>query len=135
MVKTYNPKKVTCSLGTHIVSGYADDSMISIDYAGDGVSVIHGADGEVVRSIDPSKGYTLKLALLQSSPTNEYLTSMFKKDQADGSGSFNININDIIGNEKFVGQSAWVIKPATFGRGKAAANREWEIYVADGDFN
>ena len=29
-VTTYNPRKVTCALGRHIVSGFADDSFISV---------------------------------------------------------------------------------------------------------
>ena len=53
-VTTYNPRKVTCALGRHIVSGFADDSFISIESDGDGTSSVGGADGEVARSIDPS---------------------------------------------------------------------------------
>ena len=53
-VTTYNPKKVTCALGRHIVTGFADDSFISIEPAGDGTSYVTGADGEIARSIDPS---------------------------------------------------------------------------------
>ena len=54
-MKTYNPKKVTCSLGRHIVVGYAEDSMITIDFASDGTSYVVVSDGEVVRSIDPAE--------------------------------------------------------------------------------
>ena len=35
-VKTYNPKEVTAAFGSHIVSGYADDSFITIDPNADG---------------------------------------------------------------------------------------------------
>ena len=76
-VKTYNPKKVTCSLGRHIVSGYADDSMITVEFAGDGTSYVAGADGEIVRSIDPTEIFKLKLAVQQTSSTNAYLQKMF----------------------------------------------------------
>jgi hypothetical protein len=124
---TYNPKKVTCTLGNHIVSGFADDSMITIEFAGDGTSYVSGADGEVVRSIDPSEIYTVKLAVLQTSPTNAFLQNMFDKDKKDGNGTFNININDILGKEKFVAEVGWVTKPASFVRGKTQNNREWEI--------
>ena len=133
-VTTYNPKKVTCSLGRHIASGFADDSFISIEPAGDGTSYVVGADGEIARSIDPSKVYTVKLALLQASATNTYLKNMYEKDKKDGSGTFSVNINDILGNEKFVGSVAWVTKPATWVRGKTQGNREWEIVVGEGDF-
>ena len=37
MVKTYNSRLVTVALGTHSVSGFADDSFISIEAVGDGV--------------------------------------------------------------------------------------------------
>lgn len=127
MTTTYNPKKVTCSLGNHIVSGFADDSMITVEFAGDGTSYVSGADGEVVRSIDPSEIYTVKLAVLQTSPTNAFLQNMFDKDKKGGNGTFNININDILGKEKFVAEVGWVTKPASFVRGKTQNNREWGI--------
>ena len=131
-VKTYNPKKVTCSLGRHIVSGYADDSMITVEFAGDGTSYVAGADGEIVRSIDPTEIFKLKLAVQQTSSTNAYLQKMFDKDRKDGSGTFSVNINDLLGKEKFTGDVAWVTKPASFVRGKTQNNREWEIVVSKG---
>ena len=126
-VTTYNPKKVTMALGNHIASGFADDSFISIEYAGDGVQDNTGADGEVVRSIDPSQAYTIKLSVQQNSRTNAFLDKMFKMDQQDGSGTFPINIKDLVGNEQFKGSVGWVTKPASWTRGKAQNNREWEI--------
>lgn len=126
---TYNPRKVTCSLGNHIASGFADDSFISIEPAGDGTSVMVGADGEVIRSVDPNDLNTLKLSLLQSSKTNAFLNKMYKKDLKDGTGTFSVNITDKMGGDRFSGAIGWVNKPASWGRGKAATNREWEITV------
>ena len=34
-IKTYNPKEVTVACGSHIVTGYADDTFISIEANGD----------------------------------------------------------------------------------------------------
>ena len=133
-VTTYNPKKITCALGSHIVTGYADDSFITIESASDGTSYVVGADGEIARSIDPSSVYTLKLSLLQNSETNNFLQRMYDKDKTEGTGTFSVNNNDIIGKEKFVGATAWVTKPASWGRGKSQTNREWEIVVGEGEF-
>lgn len=133
-VSTYNPRKVTCSLGSHIVSGYADDSFISVEQAGDGTSYVVGADGEIVRSIDPSKVFTIKLSLLQASATNAFLQKKYDKDKSDGTGTFSVNINDLIGAEKFTGAVAWVSKQASWSRGKSQGNREWEIVVGEGEF-
>ena len=132
-VTTYNPKKITCALGRHMVSGYADDSFITIEPAGDGTSYVIG-DGEIARSIDPSSVYTVKLTLLQASSTNGYLQKMYDKDKKDGTGTFSVNIADLLGNEKFTGATAWVTKPASWARGKAQGNREWEIVVGEGQF-
>ena len=133
-VTTYNPKKITCALGRHMVSGYADDSFITIEPAGDGTSYVVGADGEIARSIDPSSVFTVKLSLLQASSTNGYLQKMYDKDKKEGTGTFSVNIADLLGNEKFVGGVAWVTKPASLARGKAQGNREWEIVVGEGLF-
>lgn len=133
-VSTYNPRKVSCALGNHIVTGFADDSFISIEPAGDGTSYVVGADGEIARSIDPSSIYTVKLALLQTSPTNAYLQKMCDKDSKNGTGTFSISINDLLGNEKFTGSTAWVAKSAAWARGKEQSNREWEITVGEGQF-
>ena len=55
-------------------------------------------------------------------------------DKKDGTGTFNVNIADLLGNEKFTGSVAWVTKPASWARGKAQGNREWEIAVGEGQF-
>lgn len=130
---TYNPRKVTCALGNHIVTGFADDSFIVIEHAGDGTSYVEGADGEVARTIDPSKVYKVKISLLQNSRTNSFLQKMYDKDSNDGNGYFPVIINDLIGGQKFISSVAWVTKPASFSRGKAQGNREWEITAANGE--
>lgn len=134
-VTTYNPRKVTCSFGTHMVSGFADDSFISIEADGDGTSYVIGADGAMVRSIDPSNVYKITLTLLQTSQTNDYLMARWEQDHTEGDGTFSVSISDVLGDERFSSAVAWVTKPATWERGKEQSNREWEIVVADGVFS
>ena len=50
-MQTYNPKKITIAFGTHIVTGYADDSFVTITAAGDGTTFKQGCDGEIIRSV------------------------------------------------------------------------------------
>ena len=129
-VKTYNPKEVIITLGVHIVTGYADDSFVSIEPNGDGVTKKVGCDGEIVRSISPDNTYTVKIALLQTSNTNTYLQQRFNKDQKDGDGLFPILIHDLKGGLLFSSEAAWVAKPASRGYGKESSNREWEIHTS-----
>lgn len=128
-VKTYNPKKVTISLGSHIVSSYADDSFITIDPNGDGITKKVGCDGEILRSVSPDDTYVIKLALLQSSPTNAWLQQHFNADVKSGNGMFPVLIKDLTGSVKFSATKAWVAKAVSRGYGKESSNREWEIHT------
>ena len=44
-LKTYDPKKVLIAIGSHSVSGYADDSYVSVEPSGDGTTKKTGCDG------------------------------------------------------------------------------------------
>jgi len=126
-VTTYNSKKVTCALGSHIVTGFADDSFITIEEAGEGVSVVSGADGELARSIDPSELFNLKIVVQQQSRSNKWLNKMYYADKKNESGTFSVNIKDLLGKDKFVADVAWVTKLPNVTKGKSQNNIEWTI--------
>lgn len=130
-VKTYNAKQVTISFGTHAVTGLADDSFVTIEPLGDGISAKAGCDGEIARSIDPNGMYSVKIVLLQTSKTNQYLQTQYNNDRASGNGTFPILVKDLRGNFKFSAEAAWVTKPASRGFGKEAANREWDLNTGE----
>lgn len=134
-VKTYNPKEVTVALGNHIVSGYAEDSFVTIDPNGDGVTKKVGCDGEIVRSISPDDTFIVKISLLQTSDTNSWLQKRVKKDRKDGSGAFPILVKDLKGGLVFSCDQAWPKGPASRGYGKEAGNREWELHTGSGELN
>lgn len=131
-VTTYNPLQVTIALGSHIASGFADDSFVIVDPNGDGTSSKTGCDGEVVRSIDPNNTSKIKLSLLQNSKTNKFLSDMYYKDKKTGKGMFPITIKDLAGGYKFTCDSAWVSKLPSRGYGKQSGNREWELETGNG---
>ena len=131
-IATYNPKKVTISLGNHIVTGFADESFVSIDPNGDGVTKKVGCDGEIVRSISPDDTYIVKLSVLQTSPTNAWLQRMFAADVENGTGMFPILVKDLSGSTVFKAAQAWPAKPASRGFGKESSNREWELHTGSG---
>ena len=126
-IKTYNSRQVLISLGTHAVTGYADDSFVTIDQKGDGVTSKTGCDGEVARAVDPNEQYTIKISVQQQSPTNKFLQSMYAQDKLNGTGLFSVLIKDLTGNVQFSATSAWVLKQPSRTWGKDTNNREWEI--------
>ena len=133
-IHTYNPGKVTVALGIHMVSGMADDSMIAIEYAGNGTAVNSGADGEIVRSIDPAEIWNMKLKLQQTSATNDYLQMMYDIDRSTGVGLFPVIIVDLMGKKEFTASTAWVAKPCPFARAREQTDCEWEIGIASPKF-
>lgn len=130
-VKTYNPKQVTIACGSHIVTGLADDSFISIESNGDGITKKVGCDGEIVRSVSPDNTYKVKFTLLQTSESNAFFSNQVDVDRDTGEGVFPVLIKDLKGGLVFNTESAWVTKKASVTRGKADNNREWEIDTGD----
>lgn len=129
-IKTYNPKEVVVACGTHIVSGYAGDSFISIEPNGDGITKKVGCDGEIARSISPDNTYKVKITLLQNSDSNSFFSNIADYDRATGNGLFPVLIKDLRGGLLFATEAAWVIKKSPATRGKETNNREWEIDTA-----
>lgn len=130
-IKTYNPKEVIVSCGTRIIDGYADDSFISIEPNGDGITKKVGCDGEIVRAISPDNTYKVKITLLQTSDSNSFFSDMVDLDRDTGNGLFPILIKDLKGGLVFSTEAAWVTKKASATRGKDTNNREWEIDTGD----
>ena len=130
-IKTYNPKEVIVSCGTHIIDGYADDSFISIEQNGDGITKKVGCDGEIARAISPDNTYKVKITLLQTSDSNSFFSDMVDLDRDTGNGLFPILIKDLKGGLVFSTEAAWVTKKASATRGKDTNNREWEIDTGD----
>lgn len=130
-VKTYNPKEVTIACGNHIVTGIADDSFVSIEANGEGITKKVGCDGEIVRAVSPDNTYKVKISLLQTSDSNSFFSNMVDVDRETGEGMFPILIKDLKGGVVFSTEAAWVIKKSSLTRGKADNNREWELDTGD----
>ena len=126
-IKTYNPKEVTVSCGSHIVTGFADDSFITIEFNGDGITKKVGCDGEIARAVSPDDTAKVKIVLLQTSDSSAYFSQMADLDRDTGEGMFPILIKDLKGGEVFSTEAAWVVKKSPLNRGKDTNNREWEL--------
>lgn len=131
MLKTYSAKEVLIALGSHAVTGYADDSFVTIEPNGDGIMKKVGCDGEVARAISPDGTYKVKVALLQTSPTNSFLQEKYELDRKTGDGTFPVLIKDLKGGMIFSADCAWIVKPPSRAFGKDTNNREWEIDTGD----
>ena len=130
-IRTYNPKEVTIACGSHIVSGFADDSFVTIEASGDGITKKVGCDGEIVRAVSPDNTYKVKISLLQTSDSNSFFSQKADQDRDTGEGMFPVLIKDLKGGQVYSTEAAWVIKKPSLVRGKDSNNREWELDTGD----
>ena len=126
MVKTYDPKKVLISLGTHAVTGYSDGSFVNIEPHGEGTTKKVGSDGEVVASVDPDDTATVTLTLLQTSPTVAFAQRIYGRFKETGE-TFPVLVKDLKGGLLFAANDAWIVNTPSREFGKGDTDREIEI--------
>lgn len=132
---TYDPKKVIVSFGGVELTGYAESAMISIAPLGDGTSSIVGCHGDVVRTLSPDKRKAVTVTLLQSSSSNDYLSTIYKRDQSQGDGILPLLVKDLSGRTTFFSSQAWITNDPTVNRTNNASDgdNEWVLHTAGGD--
>ena len=131
-IKTYNPKEVIVSFGSHMAGGFNEDSFISIEATGDGITRKVGCDGEIARAISPDDTFILKAAFLQTSQSISWLQARYNYDAETGEGMFPGLIKDLKGGMVFSTDAAWVVKSAPRQFGRDTNTREFEIHTASG---
>lgn len=126
-VKSYNGKEVTIIIGAHKVEGYGDGDFLSISRNNDGWTYGNGADGEGYRAKSNDNSGTFVITLLQTSLSNDILSTLASTDELTGTGVFPVLVKDLSGRTVYQAQTAWVMKYAdvTFAREKS--EREWTI--------
>lgn len=135
-VRTYDAKRIIITIGSHIVSGYAEDTFVSIEPTGDGTQATSGADGEVARSLSNNRLHRITITLQQTSLSNDYLSRAFAMDQASGgAGVLPLQVRDLRGESVFAASQAWITNMPSMEFGSSVAEREWEIDAVATDYH
>ena len=96
MTGTYDPSRVTVTVGAAVLSGFAEDTFISIEEIGDGVTSVSGADGEVARAMSSDRRCRVTITLQQTSTGNDILSALLQADRiSGGDGIFPITVADL----------------------------------------
>jgi hypothetical protein len=105
----YNPSLVVISIaGLHTVVGVPDGEFVTVTKNNYTVKTHRSLDGEKMRVFNNDNSYSLTLSLVQSSPSNTVLDTLFKIDQLTRRGKFPITISDLSGSSRFYCASAWI---------------------------
>ena len=127
-VRTYDPKRIASTVGSHIVTGYGEDTFVSIEPVGDGTTTTAGADGEIARSMSNNTLHRITLTVGGTSPTNDYLSDLLARDRASGgAGVVPFVMRDLRGSTVVAASQAWVVNSPTIEYGATVSDREWVL--------
>lgn len=129
---TYSADKVIITVGTTILSGFADGDFVTASYAEDRAMPKSGADGGVGVSRNASRLGTIVVTLSATSAANDSLSKQFNMDAITGNTVVvPIGVADLSGRTLIAAGNCWLqVSPeATFG--KEIGDREWTFGAAD----
>lgn len=135
MAKTYNPKRFIVAFGGVPLTGMADGTFITIEQRADQFALVVGADGEGARSASADQSATITLTLLQTSASNDYLSTMLRIDRLSNAGAAVFSVQDLNGTTVAVANQAWIMKAANIENGKEVTSREWTFETDSMEIN
>lgn len=113
--------------------GYAEDEVMTLEWAEDQFLAYVGADGEVSRSNTNNGLATATLKYAQTANANDRLTALHLADLAlpNGAGAGVFQARDRNGRLVVLAQRAWVMGFPGVTLGKTIQVFEWKIQLAD----
>ncbi len=106
----YDPKQVSLIFGGSLITGFAPDSFINVEYNVDLFSLLVGADGEGSRSKSNNNSARVTVTLMPGSVGNALLNVAFQADKAGGAGAAPLAITDPSTGTLFASEGAWVVR-------------------------
>lgn len=126
-VKTYSAKDVTIIFNGIPISGFADGTFMVAARDNPAFTSGSGADGEGWRAKSSDKTGTITLTLLQTSASNDLLSSLALLDESTGNGVGPFLAKDGSGRTLISAQTAWIEKQADSEFARDASDREWVL--------
>lgn len=136
-MQTYSLAAVAAILGGVPATGFGKDDAITITPIGDTFTLEEGVDGGAIRCYTASKTADIKLTLLQSSPYNDYLSSLYNADVISsdltqgGAGVVPFLLNDLNGTTLVKAGAAFICKPPEVRRTKESSDVVWMLKAAE----
>lgn len=130
---TFSPQDVTVVLSqgnfSHIVSGFSEDSIVTVERNSDTYSLYTGADDTNSRIYQANTSAMITLPLQQTSNSNDILSQLYTNDRLsrDSSGMFSITIKDNSGRSLFFAEEAFIGRVPDASFGNTMQLREWQL--------
>lgn len=130
---TYDSKKVSVILKAKatnepwVASGFAEGSRVNVAKGEDAAGMVVGSDGEHCFSISHNHSGTIVLTLLQSSSTNDFLSSQHNLQRLLGEGVLEVTVKDNRGRSLHFAPEARIQKIPDANYETGVGSREWTL--------
>lgn len=137
-LKTYAPNQVSVILThgatgiTHTVTGFSEDSIVSIERNAETFTMYRGADDTKTRIFNSDSSATITVPLQQTSNSNDIFTLLYEYDRArlNSDGLFSIQIKDLTGRSVYYSDEAYIAIVPNSAFSNNMELREWVIHAA-----
>lgn len=121
----YDPSQVAFNVGGVDTSGFAEGTFIKVARNKEAWTTVVGSDGEVTRVKMVDISGTFECTLQQSSPSNDYFSSLATKDEQTSTGNVPILLSDKNGTTIARCKTGWVKKKPDVEFSNANSTRVW----------
>jgi len=123
ILRAFDPKSVKVTVAGVNIVGFSEEK-VTVERANNSWELNVGCDGEATRVKSNDLSGTITLTLQQTSPSNDFLTTVFYNDQ-NNDECVKIEIVDSSGKSKIIADKAWVEKMPDATYAKAHSDRQW----------
>lgn len=132
---TYSPEDIQILINEYVVTDLAQDSFVEINRNSPNFQHVPGIRGKGSRKHLRDKSGTIILRILQTSNTNNVLSTIARVDQETQAGVLALTIRDLKGDSSFQFLNCYITgEPNIVYSGSSTVAREWIInyeYVSD----
>lgn len=114
-----------------IASGFVKDSRVNVAKGEDAVKLVIGSDGGWCWSHLSDESGTYVLSLLQSSATNDFLSTQLQIQKLTGGGALEVMVKDNLGRSLHFSEEARIQKMPDAEYNEEAGGREWTLLAPE----
>ncbi|MCL2188428.1 MAG: DUF3277 family protein [Defluviitaleaceae bacterium] len=133
-IRTYDPGAVNLVVGGQVITGVADGTWITVERAEDSFTEYIGSKGEVAMAESNNRSGTVTVTLENTSPSVAYLYRLAKRRGRNAIIDVSVVDANEEGGMRWAASEGRVRRPPNYEAGKEITEREFQIFVADLDF-
>lgn len=134
---TFAPKDVQVIISTsqmnHIVTGYAEDTGVTIEPGAARYELYVGMSGDASRIHNANRSRTISLTLAQTSVSNDILWFLAERDSElrSDEGVFTVTVKDGSGRTVMTDDSGFIGEDPSVTFGSSMNTQEWSLILPD----